>query len=105
MKGAVSDGNPNYVQRSIIVGVGGTGLFNGRERDSFGLGYFYYNLSDALQESLAPTFGKLGDEQGVSAYYSYAVTPWLYLSGDLQYVSPPRSPNAFIAGIRANIRF
>jgi porin len=106
VKGAVSDGNPNYVQRSLILGIAGTGLIPGRERDSFGLGYFYYNLSDDLQDALSPN-GRLGDEQGLSAFYSYAVTPWLYLSADLQYIEPPRTglKNAFVAGVRANIRF
>jgi len=64
LKGAVSDGNPNYVQNSIIAGLGGTGLFKGRELDSFGLGYFYYDLSDDLQDELTPVGDRLGDEQG-----------------------------------------
>ncbi len=109
LKGAISDGNPNYVQNSIIAGIGGTGLFPNRERDSFGLGYFYYDLSDDLQDSLNDIAGpvSVGDEQGIEAYYSYAVTPWFYLTADLQYIQPPRSTteNAFIAGIRAKIQF
>ena len=109
LKGAIADGNPNYVQNSIIAGIGGTGLFPGRELDSFGLGYYYYNLSDALQDSLSDTFRRVsfGDEQGIEAYYSYAVTPWFYLTADVQYIKPPRSSfdDAFIAGVRANVRF
>jgi porin len=107
VKGAVSDGNPNYVQRSIIAGIGGTGLFKGRELDSFGIGYFYYNLSDSLQDTLSPKSERFGDEQGAEIYYSYAVTPWCYVTGDLQYIEPPRNSlkNAFIAGLRLNVRF
>lgn len=109
LKGAISDGNPNYIQNSIIAGIGGTGLFSGRELDSFGLGYYYYNLSDSLQESLNDLSRRvsLGDEQGLEVYYSYAFTPWFYLTADLQYIRPPRSTfeDAFIAGLRANIRF
>jgi porin len=108
-KGAISDGNPNYVQSSIITGIGGTGLFRGRELDSFGLGYYYYYLSDALQDSLNDIFQRVsfGDEQGIEGYYSFAVTPWFYLTADFQYIMPPRSSfeDAFIAGVRANIRF
>lgn len=106
LKGAVSDGNPNYVQSSIIVGIGGTGLFHGRDLDSFGVGYFFYNLSDDLQEALNSE-GDVGDEQGVEVYYSYAVTPWFHFTGDLQYIDPPRiiRENAFIVGLRANIKF
>ena len=107
VKAAVSDGNPNYVQRSLITGIGGTGLFEGRDLDSFGLGYFYYDLSDALQDALSPILGPLGDERGAEAYYSYALTPWCHLTGDLQYVTPPRNSleDAFIAGLRLNLRF
>ncbi len=108
-KGAISDGNPNYVQNSIIAGIGGTGLFPGRELDSFGIGYYYYNLSDALQDSLNDIFRRVsfGDEQGIEVYYSIAVTPWFYLTADFQYIQPPRSTfeDAFIAAVRANIRF
>ena len=107
VKAAVSDGNPNYVKGSIIAGLGGTGLFRGRDLDSFGLGYFYYNLSDHLQDALSPVRGRLRDEQGAEAYYAYAVTPWCYVTGDLQYVAPPRPDidNAFIATLRLNVRF
>ena len=107
LKGAISDGNPNYVQSSIIAGFGGTGLFTGRELDSFGVGYFYYNLSNDLQDTLSPTRERFRDEQGAEIFYSYAVTPWFFLTGDLQYIAPPRESldNAFIAGLRANVRF
>lgn len=108
LKGAISDGNPNYVQNSIIAGIGGAGLFRGRELDSFGIGYYYYDLSDALQETINNSRTvRVGNEQGAEAYYSYAVTPWFFLTGDLEYIDPPLATieNAFIAGLRANIRF
>ena len=109
VKGAISDGNPNYVQNAIIVGIGGTGLFPERELDRFGLGYFYYDLSDALGDSLSAASKGItfGDEQGIEAFYSYSITPWFYLTGDLQYIRPPRSTtkDAFIAALRTNIRF
>ena len=30
-------------------------------------------------------------------YYSFAVTPWFFVTGDLEYIAPPRKPveNAF----------
>jgi porin len=107
VKGALSDGNPNYVQKSIIAGLGGTGLFKGRELDSFGLGYFYYDLSDELQKALDSDEETFHDEQGVELYYSLAVTPWCFVTGDLEYIDQPRESveNAFIAGLRANIKF
>ena len=47
-KTGIADGNPNYVRASLVVGIGGNPLFFGRHQDSFGIGYFYYNLSDVL---------------------------------------------------------
>jgi porin len=76
LRSSISDGNPNYVRGSIYGGIGGTGLFRGRELDSFGVGYYYYNLSDDLEETLNGRIERFGDEQGVEVYYSYAVTPW-----------------------------
>ena len=107
LKGAVSDGNPNYVQSSIIAGIGGTGMFRRRELDSFGVGYFYYNLSDELEKAISSGDEQYRDEQGAEVYYSFAVTPWFFVTGDLEYIAPPRNSveNAFIAGLRANIRF
>ena len=54
LKAAIADGNPNYVERSLIVGIGGKALFFGRPEDSFGIGAYYYDLSDTLQNSLDP---------------------------------------------------
>jgi porin len=107
LKGSISDGNPNYVQNSLYGGIGGMGLFRGRDLDSFGVGYYYYNLSDALEETLNHRIERFGDEQGVEAYYSCAVTPWLYITPDLQLIDPPGNVKeiAFIAGLRTNIRF
>lgn len=47
-KAAIADGNPNYVQRSLIVGIGGKALFFDRPQDNFGIGAYYYDLSDTL---------------------------------------------------------
>jgi porin len=108
LKGALSDGNPNYVKSSIIAGIGGTGLFRGRELDSFGVGYYYYNLSNDLQDVFSELRREhVGDEQGAEVYYSCAVTPWLYISGDLQVIDTPRKEkdDAVIAGLRTLIKF
>jgi len=105
-KAATADGNPNYVQTSVIAGIGGKALFFGRPQDSFGLGVFRYDLSDVLQNTLAAST-KFRDEAGAEAFYSYAVTPWLYVGADLQYVKPAAGSfkNALIPALRTQIRF
>jgi porin len=109
LKAAIADGNPNPIKSSLIVGLGGKGLFKNRPDDNFGLGYYYYNFSDDLEDSLEPlerlgiTFG---NEQAVELFYNYAITPWFILGADLQYIKPARSEeDAFLAILRANVRF
>lgn len=106
LKAAVADGNPNYVQRSLIAGIGGKALFLGRPQDSFGLGAYYYNLSDELEDTINPV-AVIEDEAAIELFYSYSVTPWLYFSPDIQYVKPARDrfDYAVVLGLRMQIRF
>jgi porin len=106
VKMGASDGNPNPYQAFITGGIGGQGLFATRPKDSFGLGYFYYNISDDLQDTLDPLVD-FDDEQGIEAFYDFAVTPWLRVAADLQYVDPATAANdnAFVGGLRARVRF
>ncbi len=105
-KMAVADGNPNYVKASVLGGIGGRALFLGRPQDSFGIGGFYYNLSDALEASLDP-IAEFGDEAAVEAFYSWSATPWLHVGGDIQYVFPARrrADSGLIGALRTNLRF
>ena len=101
-----SEGNPNPFQGSVIGGMSGHGVFHARPNDTFGLGYFYVNFSDALQSTLDPLL-EFHDEQGVEAFYNCAVTEWLQITPDLQYVNPALgdTDNAFVGALRARIRF
>ncbi len=103
-KAAVADGNPNPIQASLIGGFAGHGIVPGRPEDVFGIGYYYYNLSDDLQSSLARAL-RLHDEQGVEIYYNLAVTGWLRLTGDLQWINPARGDfsDAWVASLRTSI--
>lgn len=87
------------------MGIGGRGLVAGRPQSDFGLGVFYYNLSDALQSSL-DSVAEFGDEAGIGVFYSWTVTPWLRLSGDLQWINPAGrgDKSSVVAAIRANLR-
>lgn len=105
LKAGIADGNPNYVQRSLIAGFGGSALFFGRPQDSFGLGAYYYNLSDVLEDTINPA-AFISNEAAIEAFYNWAVTPWLYFGPDIQYVRPARErfDNALIIGFRLQIR-
>ncbi|MEJ2533455.1 MAG: carbohydrate porin [Halioglobus sp.] len=106
LKAATADGNPNPIDYAVTVGIGGRPLFFNRPQDNFGVGYFYYAFSDKLQDALEPV-ADFQDEEGVEIYYSYAVTPWLHVTPDLQYIDPAsgRNSSAFVAALRARIRF
>jgi porin len=105
LKAGVADGNPNYVKSSVIAGVGGNALFFGRPQDSFGVGFFYYDLSDVLKDTINPV-AVIGDESAFEAFYNFEVTPWFYLGPDIQYVKPARErfSRAWVVGLRMQIR-
>jgi porin len=106
VKLAIADGNPNYVQSSIVVGIGGAPLFFGRPQDSFGIAVFHYNLSDDLQFEISEKTD-FRDEAAVEAYYNYAVTPWLHVTADIQFIRPATGgfDDAVVAALRTQIRF
>ena len=103
-KAGIADGNPNYVKSSLIAGIAGRALFFGRPQDTFGLGAYYYNLSDVLQHSLTKT--KFEDEAAIEVYYNWAVAPWLYVGPDIQYIKTATGnfKNALVVGLRMQIR-
>ena len=107
LKAAVADGNPNYVQRSLIVGIGGRALFFRRPQDSFGVGAYYYDLSDTLQDSLDPDLTAFHDESAIEAFYSWTLTPWLQIGANIQYINPARGhhKHVLVPSLRTQIRF
>ena len=94
------------MQSSIIGGIGGKGLFPSRRDDTFGIGYFFYNFSDDLQDAVSPLIA-FNDEQGLEVFYNFAVTPWFRIGADLQVIDPARGDRdtAVVAGLRANLQF
>ncbi len=105
-KAATADGNPNPIRASFVGGLAGHGMITRRPWDSFGVGYFYYDMSDALSDSLAPV-ASFGNEQGLELYYTAAIARWLRLGADVQLVSPARQnfDPAVIGTLRLNIVF
>ncbi len=102
----VSDGNPNPIRGFYSVGLSGTSPFERRTQDTFGVGYYYLDVTNTLKD-LAPRLLPLKNEQGVELYYNYAVTPWFHVTPDIQVLDPfrQRVDNAFVAGVRAKIDF
>ena len=68
--------------------------------------FFYWNFSDELQSTVNPIID-FGNGSGLEAYYSYAITPWFHLTGDVQYINPANQDfsDALFLGLRAGLRF
>ncbi len=104
---AMSDGNPNPVDSSGFIGIGGTSPLPNRSLDRFGIALFYYSLSDYIVDGLRPTGFILEDEQGFEAFYSLALAPWLSISGDLQVIDSAysNSETSIYLGLRTQVKF
>ena len=105
---SISDSNPNPLAGNVLVGVGGTGLLRKRSLDRVGVGYFHYYFSDALKRGLINTIDfRLDDEQGMEAFYNFAVARWFRIAADLQVIEPGNGSyrTEIYAGISGQLRF
>ncbi len=105
---SISDSNPNPLAGNVLVGIGGTGFMSKRPFDRAGIGYFRYFFSDALKRGLEDTINfKLRDEQGLEAFYSFALTRWFRIAADLQVVEPGdrNFSTEVYAGVSGQLRF
>jgi porin len=99
-----SDGQVNPVETFYSIGVGGRGAIPSRDNDTFGIGYYYLDMSDDLRP-----FG-LTSEQGIEAYYNIEITPWLHITPDFQVIVDPGAgfdnrDVAIVYGLRSRLRF
>ena len=106
-RAGIADDNTNPVASFLSAGVGGSSMIGGRESDSFGLGYYYYDTSDKIAPFLAGLLGGIGSSQGVEAFYNIQATKSLTITPDFQWISQARQnvDDAYILGLRANMVF
>ncbi len=98
-----SAGEANPFETFYSIGIGGKGILEGRDHDTFGLGYYYLEMSDELV-----SFLDLDSEQGIELYYNIEVTPWLHVTPDFQYIIDPGGgayDDAFVFGVRTQMSF
>ena len=100
-----SDGTVNPIQRFYSLGVGGKGICHGRNNDTFGLGYYYLDLSNDLPRPL-----NLSSEQGVELFYNIEITKAIHFTPDLQWIVDPGAGfdsrgNAVVLGCRLQMSF
>lgn len=93
-----ADGNPNPVDFAYIFGFGGNAPW--RSVDTFGIGFYYTDISEeALVERAS-----INDEKGIEFWYNIEVVPWLHVTPDLQIIDSglPGSDTSYVAGIRTH---
>lgn len=85
-------------------GLGGKGMIDGRDNDTWGIGYFYTQLSNELGSAITRNFG---DSQGVEIFYNIEISKWMHITPDFQIIHPSseRVDTTYIAGLRAKIDF
>jgi porin len=105
--GNVTDGNPSPVKWSVIAGLAGNNLIEGRENDRWGAGFFHDALTEPLLAGLAAARVDRRSEGGVETFYNLAITPWLRLSGDWQVIDPwiPSASRAVYLALRLQTKF
>jgi porin len=103
-RAGVTSGDPNPIQSSFVIGISGEGMWRSRPWDGFGIGVYRYNWTSGLSTALLTP---LRGETGVEMYYNFALTPWLSLSPNLQYIRPATdgAPMLTVFGLRSVARF
>jgi porin len=100
----LADDETSPIEQFYSIGIGGKGIIDSRDNDTFGVGYYHVELSDKLPSVLLSRFG---DSDGFELFYNFEVSPWLHITPDLQVVSPSDKSvdTAYIAGVRIKVDF
>jgi len=87
-------------------GVGARGVIPGRPYDRMGFGIYTMVVSNDVNNQ--PLIGRiLESEIGLEAYYNFAITPWLQVTADFQWIDPgiAANDNTFVLGTRIFVEF
>ncbi|HKD72861.1 MAG TPA: carbohydrate porin [Candidatus Acidoferrum sp.] len=88
-RAGVANPNTSAFQQFYSFGFGGKGIIPGREKDQFGIGYYYLKFSGDVPSGLRRAVS-LDHEQGAELFYNFEFFPWLHVTPDLQIISPSR---------------
>jgi porin len=100
----IADEETNPADTFYSIGLGGKGLFEGRDEDTFGIGYYYLEISDELPKVISTSSD---DSQGFEVFYNIEVNPWLHITPDFQIINPSDTSvdTAYVAGVRVRLDF
>lgn len=99
-----SPSDVSLIEQFYSLGLGGKGSLPTRDGDSWGVGYYLANTGDNVEDLLG-----LHCEQGVELYYNIQVTPWMFITPDLQVIIDPGAgfrdrDTALIYGLRMQVK-
>ncbi|MGI9272279.1 MAG: carbohydrate porin [Woeseiaceae bacterium] len=99
--------NPNGLDFSWALGIGGNSLTKARPEDRWGFGYFHFSVTDEIVDGLGGLGIPLQDERGFEIFYNAQVTPWLNVTADVQFIDPVsrNQDNVTLFGLRASTNF
>jgi porin len=99
-----ADQDTNPIELSASGGVGGKGIIPGRERDTFGVGYFHLKFQP---DRLIDILGVDDQSQGFEAFYNVSITPAANLTLDVQVLDSPQPDvdTPVILGLRLGLKF
>lgn len=107
---AFTPSDRNFINFYFDTGLSYKGLIPTRDNDTVGIGFGYAQLSDGARNSLQDEgAAPIGAEMVIEFTYQAAITPWLVVQPDLQYIINPGGTtdlnNALVIGGRASITF
>jgi porin len=103
-----ADDETSFVEWNLAAGIGGTGVFDFRPRDRFGIGIYHIEPSS---EYPLPEFG-VNEETGFEIFYNAEIWSGVNLTADLQYIDSAfgngplvtsTPDNAWVGGLRLRI--
>jgi porin len=89
-----SDGKANPARIFGSLGFGGKGLPS-RPHDEFGIGWYYLDVANVVLPTGQGIRQLLRNEHGFEAFYSFALTPWAFLTPDLQVEHPAQKATRY----------
>ena len=106
-RAGIADEGTNPLGYFLSGGIGGSSPMQSRQRDSFGVGYYYAATSNDIAPFINTIFGGFADGQGVEMFYNIATSKRLTITPDLQVLVPSREQidPALLVGLRANYNF
>ena len=106
-RAGVSDDNTNPIAWFLSFGLGGSGPFESRPQDTFGVGWYYSATSDQIGPLIEALVGPIGDGQGMEIFYNYELAPAIHITPDVQVIVPAEDDidPSLIFGVRAKMDF